>query len=104
MIRDDALPDVKSVIASDMGMRYLYRNEVLTNMEDARAELQYQLGQDDESFDATDLLEILRQSQSSCDKWFSLIETTDVENALNEAKREEKQMQLSQLATNYSTS
>jgi hypothetical protein len=93
MIRDDALPDVKSVIASDMGMRYLYRNEVLTNMEDARAELQYQIGQGDGSFDATDLLEILRQAQSSCNKWFSLIDDSDVQNAMKEAKQEEKQTQ-----------
>jgi hypothetical protein len=93
MIRDDALPDVKSVIASDMGMRYLYRNEVLTNMEDARAELQYQIGQGDGSFDATDLLEILRQAQSSCNKWFSLIDESDVQNAMKEAKQEEKQTQ-----------
>lgn len=93
MIRDDALPDVKSVIASDMGMRYLYRNEVLTNMEDARAELQYQIGQGDGSFDATDLLEILRQAQSSCNKWFSLIDDSDVQNAMQEAKQEEKQTQ-----------
>jgi len=86
MIRDDTLPDVKSVIASDMGMRYLYRNEVLTNMEDARAELQYQIGQDDGSFDANDLLEILRQAQSWCNKWFNLIDEPDVQNAMKEAK------------------
>ena len=39
MIRDDKIPDVKSVIASDMGLRYLLRNDLLTSVDDARAEL-----------------------------------------------------------------
>lgn len=93
MIREDALPDVKNVIASDMGLRYLIRNDILTNMQDARAELQYQLGQKEDSveFDATDLLEILQQAQASCNRWFSLIDETDVKNALQEAAREDKQ-------------
>ena len=43
LIRNDRLPDVKNVIASDMGLRYLLRNEVLTALDDARAELRYQM-------------------------------------------------------------
>jgi len=83
MIRQDSLPDIKNVIASDMGMRYLYRNEVLTNMQDARAELRYQLQQED--FDATELLEILRNAQASCNRWFGLIDESDVQTALEAA-------------------
>ena len=42
MVREDRLPDVKQVITSDMGMRYLYRNQVLTAMDDVKAEFEYQ--------------------------------------------------------------
>lgn len=60
-------------------------------MEDARAELQYQLRQDSADFDATDLLEVLRQAQASCNRWFNLIDESDVKNALKEVEQEEKQ-------------
>lgn len=86
MIRQDSLPDVKNVIASDMGMRYLYRNEILTSMEDARAEMQYQLQQDD--FDAHELLSVLKNAQQSCNQWFSLIDEGDVQAAMNVAMNE----------------
>ena len=36
LIREDRIPDVKSVIASDMGLRYLLRNDLLTAFDDAR--------------------------------------------------------------------
>ena len=88
MIRQDELPDVKSVIGSDMGMRYLYRNAVLTDMDDARAELRYQL-QQGKAFDATELLDILKNAQTSCNSWFSLIDESDVRNALDTVGREE---------------
>ena len=45
LIRDDKIPDVKTVIASDMGLRYLLRNDLLTACDDARAELNYQMKQ-----------------------------------------------------------
>jgi len=88
MIREDRLPDVKSVIASDMGMRYLYRNQVLTAMDDARAELQFQIQQQN-SVDATDLLELLRDAQKACNSWFSLIDETDVRKAQIVVQQEE---------------
>ena len=95
MIRNDQLPDVKQVIQSDMGLRYLWRNQVLTAVADARAELQYQLGlelQQDSSgnnsnsnsentIDATDLLELLLQAQQAMDGWLSLVEERDVQEA-----------------------
>lgn len=43
MVRQDRLPDIKQVIASDLGMRYLYRNQLLTSMAEVKAELEYQL-------------------------------------------------------------
>ena len=86
LIRADRLPDVKNVIASDMGLRYLLRNEVLTALDDARAELRYQMqrqtkqeGNDGEGgVDGTELLEILLRAQASCNKLFDLIGEEDV--------------------------
>eukprot|EP00553_Chaetoceros_curvisetus_P002261 CAMPEP_0204628534 /NCGR_PEP_ID=MMETSP0717-20131115/16074_1 /ASSEMBLY_ACC=CAM_ASM_000666 /TAXON_ID=230516 /ORGANISM="Chaetoceros curvisetus" /LENGTH=205 /DNA_ID=CAMNT_0051645179 /DNA_START=16 /DNA_END=630 /DNA_ORIENTATION=+ len=42
MIRNDDLPTLTSVIASDLDLRDLYRNEYLTAIEDAVAEVAYQ--------------------------------------------------------------
>lgn len=80
LIREDRLPDAKAVIASDMGVRYLYRNEVLTAMEEARAELAYQLSQED--LDWTELVQLLRRAQKACDSWFHLIDEKDVQEAM----------------------
>lgn len=87
LIRQEQLPDVKTVIASDMGLRYLYRNEILNAIQDVRAELQYQRNasqssKDDDDFDASDLLDLLQQAQSACNKWFGLIDEQDVQEAI----------------------
>jgi len=44
MIREDRLPSATEVIRSDLDARDLYRNEVQTKLEDARAEYLYQKG------------------------------------------------------------
>ena len=91
LIRNDQLPDVKNVIASDMGLRYLLRNEVLTALDDARAELRYQMEEEEKgnNVDGTELLDILQQAQASCDKWFGLIGKKDVAAALEIVQKEE---------------
>ena len=99
LIRADRLPDVKNVIASDMGLRYLLRNEVLTELDDARAELRYQMerqakqqggnGGGEGDVDGTELLEILLRAQTSCGKWFDLIGEEDVAAARDIVKEEE---------------
>jgi len=38
MIRNDSLPSVKAVITADLDLRDLYRNQVLTGVEDFRAQ------------------------------------------------------------------
>lgn len=92
MIRDDKIPDVKSVIASDMGLRYLLRNDLLTAVDDSRAEVRYQLKQlnssDASSIDGSDLLELLQTAQSALNKWFELIDEKDTLAALDIVKRE----------------
>ena len=92
MIRDDKIPDVKSVIASDMGLRYLLRNDLLTAVDDSRAEVRYQLKQQDSSgvssIDGSDLLELLLTAQGALNKWFDLINEKDKLAALDIVKRE----------------
>lgn len=80
MIRDDRLPDVKQVIASDMGMRYLYRNQVLTALDEASAELAYQ--KESGNWNASEVVALIRDAQQACDLWFQLIDPVDVEAAM----------------------
>ena len=92
LIRNDQLPDVKNVIASDMGLRYLLRNEVLTALDDARAELRYHMEEDKKgnAVDGTELVDILQRAQVSCDKWFGLIGEEDVAAALEIVQKEKR--------------
>ncbi|CAJ1962975.1 unnamed protein product [Cylindrotheca closterium] len=80
LVRNDALPNVNAVVVSDLDLRDLYRNQVLQNMDDARAEIEYQLKSSD--FNVDEVLTCLRQAQSSCQDWFNLIPKGDVEEAL----------------------
>jgi hypothetical protein len=41
LTREDRVTDVKTVIASDMGLRYILWNNLLTAWNDARVELRY---------------------------------------------------------------
>lgn len=86
LIREDAVPDVRGVIASDMGLRYLLRNDVLTACDDARAELRYQARQ--RTVNGEDLLELLLSAQKALGKWFDLIEEKDTLTAIDIVSRE----------------
>mmetsp|Transcript_6048 Transcript_6048/g.11435 ORF Transcript_6048/g.11435 Transcript_6048/m.11435 type:complete len:326 (+) Transcript_6048:276-1253(+) len=87
LIREDRLPDIKNVIASDMGLRYLLRNEILTALGEARAELEYQIMKQD-AVDCSELLGLLLQAQTSCQKWFDLIDEGDRKAALGIVQRD----------------
>lgn len=82
MIREDRLPALKQVITSDMGMRYLYRNQVLTTMDDVKAELEYQLSNPDGRIDGTELLNLLVLAEMALGRWLSLIDPNDVKAAI----------------------
>ena len=82
MVREDRLPDVKQVITSDMGMRYLYRNQILTAMDDVKAEMEYQAAHLDE-FDESELRNLLVLTGNAMDRWFSLIDPSDVKEAFD---------------------
>ena len=97
MIREDKLPELKQVITSDMGMRYLYRNQILNAMDEVKAELQYQVklmdgkhNDTDDDVDLSELLRLLKLAQSACDKWFGLINETDLNLALTTVLEERK--------------
>ena len=90
-IRNDDLPDVTAVIRSDLDLRDLYRNQVLTAIDDSKAELQYQLraGSSGTSRNATELLEFLEQSKKSCDEWFRFVPDADIKDAMAIARKEQ---------------
>ena len=101
-IRNEEMPDVMQVITSDLDLRDLYRNEMLTAMEDAKAELQYQLGLQsmnrpgtstnsintntntntnadtgNERRNPSELVELLESANKSCDDWFRFVPEKD---------------------------
>lgn len=92
MIRQDLLPNVKQVIQSDLDLRDLYRNAVMSHVDDARAELRYLIGlwdtyllkkEWDDDLNAKELVTLLQDANSACDDWFHLISDSDVNDALN---------------------
>ncbi|GAX21777.1 hypothetical protein FisN_31Lh067 [Fistulifera solaris] len=87
-IRQDRLPDVKAVVTADLDLRYLYRNQILTSWEDARAEWRYQTTQTPP--DWKELLEILKQAQMACNRWFDFIDDKDIEEAMKVVDQEWK--------------
>jgi hypothetical protein len=85
MIREDRLPDIKQVIQADMGRRYLYRNQILTTVEDLRAELRYQVKNKNgttSSSNPTELLDLAQEAKAACDQWFSLVDGSDIAQAV----------------------
>lgn len=93
MVRQDKLPDVKQVIASDMGMRYLYRNQLLTSMSEVKAELEYQRNRQEKDgsndIDVSELVPLLQDAQNACEQWFSLIEPDEINAAMGEFWKDE---------------
>lgn len=82
MIRNDQLPSLTAVISSDLDLRDLYRNEFLTAMEDAAAELAYQLKQPQPDVQVQDVVELMDQAHAALAKWFDQIATVDVQEAM----------------------
>ena len=58
MIRNDELPTITAVVTSDLDCRDLYRNEFLSNIDDACAEAAYQVKQKDDA-DVTDIVDLV---------------------------------------------
>lgn len=86
MIRNDQLPTLTAVITSDLDLRDLYRNELLTALDDAIAEAKYQSKEQEttgKAVDLKDLVELMDQAESSLSKWFAMIAPEDVQEALD---------------------
>ena len=86
MIRNDQLPTLTAVITSDLDLRDLYRNELLTALDDAIAEAKYQSKEQEttgKAVDLKDLVELMDQAESSLSKWFAMIAPDDVQEALD---------------------
>ena len=88
LIREDRIPDARTVIVSDMGLRYLLRNDILTAMDDAKAELGYQMKQSIFDVDGTDLYDLVLVAQGACNRWFGLITEDDVLAAMDIVTKE----------------
>jgi hypothetical protein len=95
MIRNDQLPLVKAVITSDLDLRDLCRNQLLTAVDDVQAEVVYQLklkqqSSSEEEIDVTDVVDLMNQASTACSKWFDLIARDDVQEAMEVVRNEEE--------------
>ena len=117
MIRQDRLPNVKQVITADLDLRDLYRNQVLTNVDEARAELRYLIDRYNHQYDnvnnhnnvkdndnklqyvdgesQSELLMLLKNAAVACDEWFGLIPEEDVAAALDAVVKIEESVSVS---------
>eukprot|EP00562_Extubocellulus_spinifer_P012569 CAMPEP_0178546758 /NCGR_PEP_ID=MMETSP0697-20121206/4321_1 /TAXON_ID=265572 /ORGANISM="Extubocellulus spinifer, Strain CCMP396" /LENGTH=389 /DNA_ID=CAMNT_0020179363 /DNA_START=36 /DNA_END=1205 /DNA_ORIENTATION=+ len=86
----DQLPDVTSVVRSDLDLRDLYRNQILTKMDDARAECQYLKESNTDEYD--ELLSLLKEVQTACQEWFDFVPEKDKREALDIVMAEQKRM------------
>ena len=99
-IRDDRIPAPASVIVSDLDLRDLYRNQLLTALDDATAEVNYQFrqrqrqreqeGKSNVIVDVTDTVDLMNQVYVACTKWFDMIDAGDIEKALELVRTEQR--------------
>jgi hypothetical protein len=85
MIRNDELPTLTAVITSDLDLRDLYRNQLLTTLDDAIAEANYQFKEQQERqsiVDVSDLVDLMDQAFVASSKWFAFIALEDLQEAM----------------------
>ena len=75
MIRNDALPSVKQTITADLDLRDLYRNDILTCVQDLRAELDYE--QRSDVVDEKELRALVERLRNSMTNWLLPISEED---------------------------
>ena len=86
LIREEKLPTVNDVIRSDLDARDLYRNEIQTALDDAKAEFLYQqriCSNDVSKFDAEELVLLLSTAKRAMDSWFSFVPDQDIMKVLD---------------------
>ena len=91
-IRNDQLPTPQAVIVSDLDLRDLYRNQMLTALDDTVAEVKYQLKQGDggNRIDVADTVDLMNQAYVACSKWFDMIGAEDVKEAEAMVRKEQQ--------------
>lgn len=91
MIRNDELPTLTDVIRSDLDLRDLYRNQLLTDLEDLQAEVARQLSRKEpnEAIETEDVFDLMDKVYNSCSKWFGLIDSNEVAQAVSMIKSED---------------
>jgi hypothetical protein len=84
---NDKLPDVQQVIAADLDVRDLYRNQVQQKLEDAAAELYYNRGSggSNVNLDVEEVRTLLQEAAQSFDLWLDRIADEDVKSAIQAA-------------------
>jgi hypothetical protein len=87
LIRNDRLPDINQVVTADLDLRYLYRNQVLTNLDDVVAELQQS------DCDLTEVVVLLTAAHTSMGQWLDFIDPNDVQAARSLARLPPQQQQ-----------
>eukprot|EP00978_Attheya_sp_CCMP212_P009112 scaffold21463_cov52-Attheya_sp.AAC.1 len=92
--QNDGLPDVKAVIIADLDLRDLRRNELLTLVDDLRAEVRYQLrlfseasNNDSSSGSMDEVQRLVDDTQHVCNEWFDFIDPKDIKDAMVELQK-----------------
>mmetsp|Transcript_2924 Transcript_2924/g.6102 ORF Transcript_2924/g.6102 Transcript_2924/m.6102 type:complete len:346 (+) Transcript_2924:40-1077(+) len=89
MIREDRLPTTAATVVSDLDLRDLYRNQVLTGMDDVKAEVKYQLEQKEKDVvDVGEVVDLLEETYRACERWFELVPPKDIREAMDIVVRE----------------
>jgi hypothetical protein len=86
LVRNNALPDVNAVVVSDLDLRDLYRNQILQNVDNAKAELQYQQRTGDMAI--VEILDCLVAARVACNDWFGFIPKQDIDAAFESVMSE----------------
>ena len=86
LVRSNALPDVNAVVVSDLDLRDLYRNQILENLDNAKAEIAYQ--RKTGHLEAGEILAYLLAAQEATDAWFGFIPKEDTEVARKDVMTE----------------
>jgi hypothetical protein len=75
LIRNDALPDIQTVVTADLDLRDLYRNTIQTAVDDICAELTL------DQPDVVELQSLLWDAVRSLNAWFNFIDEPDIQAA-----------------------
>jgi hypothetical protein len=84
LIRNDALPNVQTVITADLDLRDLYRNQIQTAVDDVQAELLLPTP------DPLEVRTLLLEARTAIDAWFMLIDDFDVQAADSKLKQQQQ--------------